>query len=82
MKKNEKTNSYELFYSELPSRSFTTDYPKDIEIQHAYEEPRDNHGLSAKQVSLIAHDSLEEASQRRQGQRSFHGLNATENNQS
>jgi hypothetical protein len=65
--KNEKfdRSKYVLFYSELPSsRSYTTDYP-DVEIQHAYEEQSDNYGLSAEQVSLIAHDSLEKATQDR-----------------
>jgi hypothetical protein len=61
MKKND-LKSYDDFFLELPP----TDYLQDIEIQDDYEKNTDYtiRGLSAEQVSQIAADSLEEASQR------------------
>lgn len=59
MAKNQrKKPDYEIFYLEIPK----TDYLKDIEIQDEYE-PNDSGswGLSEKQVSEIARDSLEAA---------------------
>lgn len=61
MAKNKRNNpAYDLFYLEIPK----ADYLKDIEIQDEYE-PSDNGswGLSEKQVSEIARDSLEAAKQ-------------------
>lgn len=61
-KKQRKQPDYDLFYLEIPK----VDYLKDIEIQDEYE-PNDNGpwGLSEKQVSEIARDSLESAKNHR-----------------
>lgn len=53
------------FYLEIPfQESLATDYPSDVEIQHAYDDPEDHRGLSSEQVSALAQDALEEAKSR------------------
>ena len=51
------------FYLELPfQESLTTEYPADVEIQHAYDDPAaSSKGLSSEQVSALAQDALEDA---------------------